>query len=336
MAKTVVALEITEECVRAIEVTTGRAQSVVALGEVPLPAGAAKDSEVLDADAVAVALRQLWSQTGIKSRKVVLGIGSRRVLVREFSTPTMSLELIKASLPYQVQDLLPVPANQAVLDFYPVAESAGQVHGLLVAAVSETVEELLAAVRRAKLTVTRVDLTPFGLARVQRAVAAPGETSAIIYLGEHTSYVVVATDGVPDFVRVIPADIVAPGLALAQIVEPEPELALVGGGSTRGRSSSRAAGGGAESVVADLVGRIRSTLAFYGGRPTSARIGSVHVTGPGAGMPEISARLEDAIDVPWKRVDLDTMATLGLKIHVTAESARNLVSTVGVVLGEEN
>src|SRR3954452_10670311 len=144
MAKTVVGLEITEESVRAVEVTTGRTPTLVAAGEVPLPAGAAKDSEVLDRDAVAVALRQLWTRAGIKGQKVTLGIGSRRILVREYTTQAMRPDLLKQALPYQVQDLLPVPVNQAVLDFYPVSQEGDQVTGLLVAAVSDTVEELIA------------------------------------------------------------------------------------------------------------------------------------------------------------------------------------------------
>ncbi|MBN9170907.1 MAG: pilus assembly protein PilM, partial [Microbacterium sp.] len=61
MAKTVVGLEITEESVRAVEVTAGRAPALLAFGEVSLPPGAAKDSEILDASAVALAIRQLWT-----------------------------------------------------------------------------------------------------------------------------------------------------------------------------------------------------------------------------------------------------------------------------------
>ncbi len=126
MAKTTVGLEITEEGVRAAEVTAGRAPSLVAYGAVPLPPGAAKDSEVFDADAVVLALRQLWSRAGFKGQKVVLGIGSRRILVREYTTNAMRPDLLKQALPFQVQDLLPVPADQAVLDFFPPRRRRGR------------------------------------------------------------------------------------------------------------------------------------------------------------------------------------------------------------------
>ncbi len=78
-----------------------------------------------------------------RARHVVLGIASRRILVREYTTAAMRPDLLRQALPFQVQDLLPVPAEQAVLDFYPVSEEAGQVTGLLVAAVAESVEQVV-------------------------------------------------------------------------------------------------------------------------------------------------------------------------------------------------
>ena len=75
---------------------------------------------MLDPGAVAVALRQLWTGARFKSKDVVLGVASRRILVREYTTQAMRPDLLREALPYQVQDLLPVPASQAVLDFYPL------------------------------------------------------------------------------------------------------------------------------------------------------------------------------------------------------------------------
>ena len=123
MGRTIVGLEINETSIRAVELSRGKRQSLVAAGEVPLPPGVAKDSEVLDTAAVAMAVTQLWSQAGIKAKEVVVGVSNRRILVREHSTPALRPDLMRAALPYDVQDLLPVPPEQAVLDFYPIAES---------------------------------------------------------------------------------------------------------------------------------------------------------------------------------------------------------------------
>jgi type IV pilus assembly protein PilM len=210
MAKTRIALEITEEAVRAVEVTVGRSPVLVSAGEVALPPGAAKDSEIVDADAVAMALQRLWADAKLTSRDVVLGVGSRRILVREHTTQLTHPGLIRESLPFEVQDRLPVPIDQAVLDFLPTAHDADGVHGLLVAAVAENMEELVAALQKARLRVSAIDLVAFGHARALAALAPAGGTGLFVAIGEHTTHIVIATDGVPRFVRVVPIDIVAP------------------------------------------------------------------------------------------------------------------------------
>lgn len=338
MASSVVGLEITEESVRAVELTVGRTPTLLASGEVALPAGAAKDSEVIDSDAVALALTQLWSQAGIKNRKVTLGVGSRRILVREHSAPLMSPELLKQALPYQVQDLLPVPVNQAVLDFYPVSQEGGQVHGLLVAAVSETIEALIATLAKAKLHTDAVDLVPFGLARVAGVVGAQGETVAMVHIGDHTSYLVVAVDGVPQFVRIIPIDIATErsnARVTVDVVEEElAELVAVSGARTRGTSIRAGRGDGSDPVVSDLVSRLRSTLAFSAARPGAAPVTTVHVSGAGAQHPGVLAALTASLDVPLHKVEIGDLVTTKTADAVGGEYALNLVSTIGIVLGE--
>jgi type IV pilus assembly protein PilM len=141
---------------------------------------------------------------------VVLGVGNRRILVREHTTKLTNPVHIRQSLPFEVQDRLPVPVDQAVLDFVPTAHDADGVHGLLVAAVSEHMEELVGALERAKLRATSVDLVAFGQVRALAGLAPAGRTALYVGIGEHTTHIVIATDGVPKFVRVVPIDIVAP------------------------------------------------------------------------------------------------------------------------------
>lgn len=341
--KTVVGLEITEESVRAAEVTRGPTPSLVAFGEVPLPDGAAKDSEILNRDAVAVALRQLWAQSGIKSNRVVLGVGSRRILVREHSAPSMRIELIKQALPFQVQDLLPVPVNQAVLDYYPISEENGQVQGLLVAAVSETIEELVDAVAKAKLHVERVDLVPFGLARVAKAIAPTQDAVVVIHIGDHTTYVVAAVDGVPRFVRIIPAEVVTRATARHGTVEilDEDPVAVGVVADRGGRASLRTQAAQApvatmtsegSASVSELANRLRNTVDFYASRAGAVRIAGVFVTGAGAANTSVLPALQSALAYPVRTIDLTSVVST--KGDVDHEVALNLVGTVGIVLGE--
>lgn len=126
MARSVVGIEIAEESVRAVEVTSGRHPQLVAAGEVRLPAGSARDSDVLDTDAVATAVTTLWSQARIKSRKVVVALVNRRILVRDYTAPNLPIEELSKALRYEAQDLIPVAPEDAVLDFYPLEVDGSQ------------------------------------------------------------------------------------------------------------------------------------------------------------------------------------------------------------------
>lgn len=396
MAKTVVGLEITEESVRAVEVTAGDRPVLVASGEIALPWGAARDSEVLDPDAVALALRQLWNRGGFRSRRVVLGIGSRRVLVREFATQTVRPDLLAHSLPAEVQHLLPVPASQAVLDFLPIAEADGKTSGLLVAAVSQTVSTLLATLRKARLRADAVDFAPFGLARAAGTLAIGGETLAMVHVGDHTSYVVIARDGVPLFVRILPIDIpTAASMARAEthlddaasrsvVASRSLETADSGDVSRSGVEASEGAsaadsdevsradptesdvyaalaaqvgsddplgrvrlGAGAErggsplappvpAGAADLASRVRSTFAFHESRSQDApAIDRVLLSGAGAASPGVFDAIDDAVDVEVVLVEAGDLVPVGSYVEPGGDVARDLVSTIGLVLAQE-
>lgn len=349
MAKTIVGLEITEEGVRAAEVALGKTPTIIACGAVPLPQGAAKDSEVFDKDAVVLAIRQLWTRAGIKGKSVVLGLGSRRILVRDYTTQALRPDLLAQALPFQVQDLLPVPADQAVLDFYPVSQQGDQVTGLLVAAVAETVEDLVTTVGKAKIRVDVVDLAPFALARAVSRVAAPGETIAALHLGDHTSYVVVVQDGVPRFVRIIPAEIVTEAVAASaaaaaiefDAAEPsaEPALETVPPSGDVPLSRRSAARAGARPVVSamtgqaidDLVMRLGSTLRFYADRSADSPITRVVLTGAGAGVDGIPDALASTLPMPVQV--LGASDVFASKADLGADHL-NLLATAGLALGE--
>lgn len=333
MAKTIIGLELTEESVRAAEITMSRNPQLVACGEVPLPPEAAKDSEVVDPGTIAVALRQLWTGAHFKSRDVVLGVASRRILVREYTTQAMKPELLREALPYQVQDLLPVPASQAVLDFFPLSQEGDQVSGLLVAAVSESIEQIISTLAKVKLRTQSVDLAAFGLARAAARVTGPEETVATVFLGDHTTQVVVSRAGVPVFVRILPIDLptaAAKRHAPEEIVELEPDLAMVAP-TTRARGALR--GAAMNPIVADLAARIRSTLAFFASRANASPISQVFVTGAGVGVNGVLPAIDASLDAPLQVITAEQIVSTRA-VQPAGDLAVNLVGTIGVALGE--
>ncbi|SFR60616.1 type IV pilus assembly protein PilM [Microbacterium azadirachtae] len=349
MAKSHVGVEITEESVRAVEVSGERQPQVVACGEVPLPPDAAHDSEVLDQGAVAFAIQQLWRTAGIKAKSATLGIASRRVLVREHSTAAMAPDLLRQALPFQVQDLLPVPVAQAVLDYYPTSQEGGQLHGLLVAAVADSVEAMIASFARAKIRIDGVDLAAFGLARAAARVVPAGVVAAI-NIGDHTTQIVILRDGIPDFVRITPVDLETSAVRrrAAQMVAPSgagdgtfavagPDTGssdddLTGTAGIVARGALRVDAG--VRPVHDLIGRMRSTLAFYLNRPEAAPIQQVLLSGAGSAVDGVASGLAAAVEVPVHTLSLQNVLPVR-GTEPSGELVLDLVPTAGLALGKD-
>ncbi len=206
-----VGLDIGTSGVRAAELVLGKGGPTLdRFGQVALPPGAVRDGEVVDTDAVAAALRELWVLARFTSRKVVVGVANQRVVVRQVELPWMPVDELRKSLAYSVQDYIPMPVDQAILDFHPLADfvneaGARMLRVLLVAAARDMVSSALAAVAKAGLQASMVDLTSFAVLRSQ--VTASGgfavEAEALVDIGASVTNIVVHSGGVPRFVRIL-------------------------------------------------------------------------------------------------------------------------------------
>src|ERR671922_51297 len=214
MARTRIGLDIGSTAVRAAELTEGTPPAVIRAAQVPLQPGAVENGEVREADAVAEGLRELWARGGFKSRRVYMGVGNQRVVVREVALPSMPEKELRQSLGFQVQEFIPMPVDEAVLDFHVIEETEIEgrqmVRLLLVAAQKAMVDTLVAAATSAKLEPLGLDLVPFALVRSVGAVGAGMELEerggeAIVDVGAHVTNIVVHSAGETRFVRILPS-----------------------------------------------------------------------------------------------------------------------------------
>jgi type IV pilus assembly protein PilM len=326
MASRIVGIDIGSTSVRAVEVegATKSRPTIVRFHEVALPPGAAKSGEVLETHTIASALKKLWSAGGFKSKDVVLGMGNQRVIARDLVMPKMSLTQIREALPFQVQDMLPMPVSEALLDFYPISENESEngpvVNGLLVAAVKKSVLANVDAALLAGLSPVEVDLIPFALSRLQARSHSGPETIAIVDVGSATTNVVIIIGGVPQFVRIIPAGGNDATLAVAMSLEIEEGLA---------ENAKRALGlASAASVnpehrpileqvhrsTAELLNSIRNTISYFDNThpvPNVARIvlsgGGSRLNGFAHALQELT-RTEVAISDPFATLSVSKSA----------------------------
>jgi type IV pilus assembly protein PilM len=302
----IVGIDIGSASVRAVEVRSpDRKPTVTRVAEVPLPEGSVRRGEVLEVATVATAIRRLWANGRFGTREVVLGIGGPRVLSRDVTVPRAPLAQIREALPFQVQDLLPVPVAEALLDFYPIAEGTSEtgpvVHGLLVAAVKEAVTANVAAVMRAGLRPIAVDLIPFALVR---GLAPAGRgLVAIVSIGANTTNVVLVEDGVPQFVRIIPSggdDITRALVARLQLAPGQAETLKreLGLGAPAAHPEYRAAAEVIFEIAGEQLTAIRNTLSYYVNGKPGAAIDRIVLSGGGAQLAGLPRALSDLSALP--------------------------------------
>jgi type IV pilus assembly protein PilM len=310
-SKTAVGLDIGTSSVRAAQVTVSKGISTLdRFGQVALPAGAVRDGEVIDTETVSAALKQLWAQTKFTTKKVVLGVANQKVVVRQVDLPWLPGDELRQALPFQVQDFIPIPVEQAILDYHPLEElvdgtGARMLRVLLVAASREMVNSILSAVTSAGLKPTAVDLTSFALLRslVQSdELGMATSAEALIDIGANVTNIVVHQGGSPRFVRILlmgGGDVTEALAERAGVpLEHAESMKQATGMGIPNQANPHAAMRVIEAVGGSLVEEIRGSLDYYSAQPAAVRINRIVLTGGGSRLGGFAERLAASTRMP--------------------------------------
>ncbi len=181
--KRLVGLDVQAGSVAATEVSSNGHTAVTRFGTMPLPPGVVREGEVADAEQLTAVLKELFAQNKL-AKSVRLGLASQRVAVRLLRLPAIDdHKELETAVRFQAQDLVPMPLDQAVLDWQVVGHVNGDdgdrlLDVVVVAARREAVRSMVSALRGAGLRPTGVDLSAFGMIRAlangARAPVGPG------------------------------------------------------------------------------------------------------------------------------------------------------------------
>lgn len=333
-ARSTIGLDIGTSGVRAAELSLGRnGARLDRFGQVAVPLGAVNDGEVIDVDIVAGALRRLWSEAKFSSKRVALGVANQKVVVRQADIPWMEQAELRKALAFQVADLIPMPIDQAILDFHTLEEfvndsGARTLRVLLVAASRDMINSALAAVQKAGLRPTSVDLSPFALIRAlanQDHLGMEVDAEALIDIGASVTNIAVHQGGIPRFVRILLmggghlTDAVAErmGVPVHEAEVAKQQLGIPANSSER---DAHPAARAIEASVTTFVEEVRGSLDYYLASPGATPIRRVVLGGGGARLRNLAARLSTATRLPVEFAQ--PMA--GLRIGKTGLSADQL------------
>ena len=314
--RTAIGLDIGTSSVRAAELLFGKGPATLQrFAQVALPQGAVRDGEVMDVQLVADAIKQLWSTAKFSTKKVVLGVANQKVIVRQVDLPWMPASELRSSLSLHVQDFIPIPVEQAILDYHTLEERTGgdgqrSLRVLLVAASRDMINAALAATKAAGLSATQVDLTPFAMVRslgtvdATGALGATGGAEALIDVGAKVTNIIVHENGAPCFVRVLlmGGDNVTEAISERMGIPFDQADAVkqqIGMAPSRGDVvSDHPAARVIEAAAGTFVEEVRGSLDYYLAQPGAAPLSRIVLSGGGARLDGLGQRLATSSRLP--------------------------------------
>jgi type IV pilus assembly protein PilM len=318
----VAGLDIEAGSIAATQISGKGSEQVTASAIGPLDPGAFHEGEVLDPERLAASLKSFFAEHKL-SKRVRLGIGNQRVVVRTMRLPAIEdPKEMEAAVRFQAQEQVPMPLDQAVLEHQVVggvpAEEGGtaQVDVVVVAARREMISSFVEPIRRAGLDPIGVDLAAFGMIRalasaerpaVEEAGHAPAGPALYCNFGEMTN-LAVARGRACLFTRVSHVGLASVASALAASRELSPEhvaqwLAYVGletsleelEGDAETIAEARRA---LEDGVGALVDELRLSLDYYGAQEGAVPVERIVLCGPGSAIAGVPVQMEARLGLP--------------------------------------
>ena len=285
------------------------------------PDGVVVGGELRDIEGLAAALKELFAKHKLPKRGVRLGIANNRIGVRTFEiTGIDDPRQLANAIRFRAQETLPIPLEEAVLDWQVLSEHVDEESGQ--ARQARAARRRLPRARRplrrsraskAGIKLAGIDLEAFAMLRALSAppaADAPEPTGAqvVVNVGHDRSTFAVSDGRVCEFTRVLGWGGQSLSVAIARALDMTPSeatpikhaLSLVAtyappeGVSVEAMNTARdAVNRELQSFARELV----SSLRFYQNQPGSLGIGELVLTGGTAHLPGFADELNRLIGV---------------------------------------
>src|SRR3954468_19738657 len=213
-AKRVVGLKIGASQLAAARVVNNGSPELVQVARKELEPGLVVAGELREPELLADALRSFFREHKLPRQGVRLGIASNRIGVRSFEIAGITdPRQLENAVRFRAQEVLPIPLEEAVLDYQVLGERVDEegnklVRILLVVAYREQIDRYVSACKKAGLRLTGIDLEAFALLRALAEPPAAGEPGTeaalvVVSIGHDRSTFAVSDGRICEFTRVL-------------------------------------------------------------------------------------------------------------------------------------
>jgi type IV pilus assembly protein PilM len=350
-AKRLVGLKIGGSQLAAARIVNNGHPELVQVARERLDHGIVVGGELREPELLADALRAFFRKHKLPRQGVRLGIANNRIGVRIFEIAGIpDPKQLENAIRYRAQEALPIPIEEAVLDYHVLAERTdddGQLVRkiLLVVAYRELIDRYVAACKKAGLRLAGIDLEAFALLRAlgdPLPLDAPPSDAALVVVsvGHDRSTFAVSEGRVSEFTRVLDWGGSTLDVAIARELdcapsEAEPvkrELSLAAANVPEGLTQDQAdrAREAVRRQLQTFARELVSSLQFYQNQPGSLGIGEIVITGGTAHLVGVADELQRLIGVRVEVGDPLLRVKLGKKLREADEQLGSLAVAIGL------
>jgi type IV pilus assembly protein PilM len=340
-SKSVVGLDIGSSAVKAVELKpAGKGFRVAAYGEEPVPADAIVDGAIIDAAAVAEAIRQVFERNkAFKGKDVCASLSGNAVIVKKITLPVMTESELSESIYWEAEQYIPFDIQDVNLDYQILdagtgPDSRGSMEVLLVAAKKEKIGDYTGVIAQAGRTPVIVDVDAFAL---QNAFDVnygldPGQVTVLLNAGASAININILQGEQSMFTR----DISIGGNAYTEAVQKELDLPhesaeqLKKGIPVDGASFEEAQPV-LRAVTENVLLEVQKTFDFFKATASSDRIDRIMLSGGASRVDGFRDMLHERFNAPVE--EFDPFRTIVWDPKKLGREAVEHASTAAVAVG---
>jgi type IV pilus assembly protein PilM len=339
--KAVVGLDIGSSAVKAVELKpAAKGFRVAAFGAQPVPPDSIVDGAIIDAGAVADAIRRIFDgNKAFRSKDVCASLSGNAVIVKKITLPVMTESELRESIYWEAEQYIPFDIQDVNLDYQILdpgtgADSRGSMDVLLVAAKKEKIGDYTSVIAQAGRTPVIVDVDAFALQNAFEANYGlnPAQVVVLLNAGASAININILQGDQSVFTR----DISMGGNAYTEAVQKELDLpfdaadALKKGIPVDGATFEDAQPV-LRAVTENVLLEIQKTFDFYKASASTDQIDRIMLSGGASRVDGFAQMLQERFNAPVE--EFDPFRTVNWDMKKLGGDPADVASTAAVAVG---